>query len=76
MHEPRRAAERHAAGFHEAAESADLLLFQEAGKPGSRFRHVRGVLQLLLADSPAGQVRQETAQRRDDGQIDRPRLEL
>ena len=59
MHQPRRTAERHPAAVPEAAEPADLLLLQEAPQPGSGFRHVRGLLQLLLADPEAGQERSE-----------------
>ena len=32
------------------------MLLQEAAQPGSGLRHVRGLLQLLLADPQAGQV--------------------
>ena len=59
MHQARRAAERHATAVPEAAQPADLLLLQEAPQPGSGFRHVRGLLQLLLADPEAGQERTE-----------------
>ena len=41
--------------FHEAAQPADAMLLQEAAEPGSGFRHVRGLLQFLLADPEAGQ---------------------
>ena len=44
--------------FYEATQSPDALLLQETRKSRSRFRHVRGLLQFLLADPEAGQERQ------------------
>ncbi len=47
--------ERHPAFVYEAAQSVDAVLLKETGKLGSGLRHVRLLLQLLLADSQAGQ---------------------
>ena len=74
MHDPRRAAERHPAAVHEAAQPADLLLLQEAAEPGSGFWTVRGLLQLLLADPDARQEREAPADRCHDGWNRRARL--
>ena len=76
MHQPRRAAERHAAAFLEAAQPADLCFSKKLREPGSGFRHVRGLLQFLLADPDARQERQEAADGRDDGRDGRARLDV
>ena len=47
---------------------------EEAPQPGMCVRDVRGLLQLLLADSQAGQERQTPANRRDDGRACGTRL--
>ena len=75
-HEPRGTAEWHTAGVLEAAQPTDALLLQKAGEPGGSFRHVRLLLQLLLADPVAWEFRQETADRRHDGRVDRSHVEL
>ena len=46
-----------------------LLLLEEAPKPGSRLRHVRRLLQLLLANPQAGQERPAPANGCDDGRV-------
>lgn len=76
MHVARRAIERHATGFLEAAQSADAMLLEEAAEPGSGVRHVRRVLQLLLANPEAWQEWREAVERGHDGWNRRARLEL
>ncbi len=76
MHLARGAVERHATDVYEAAEPPHLLLLQEAPQLGSRFRHVRGPLQFLLAEPEARQERSEAGHGCYDGQAGWPRLEL
>ncbi len=42
--------------------------------PGGGFRHVRGLLQLLLAYPETGQERKEATHSRHNGQANRPSL--
>ncbi|MEX2139103.1 MAG: ATP-binding protein [Pirellulales bacterium] len=63
-------------GIPQAPEPPDAVLFKEAAEPGSSFRHVRGVLQLLLADATQGQQWQETPNGLYDGWTGGARLEL
>ncbi len=60
--------------FPEAPEPPHALLLEEAGKPRGGFRHVRRLLQLLLADPQAGQERPEAGHGCDDGRADRARV--
>ena len=62
--------------LYEAAEPFDALLLQEVGKPRGGFRDVLSILQLLLADSEAGQERNAPADRCDDGRDYRSSLEF
>ena len=52
------------------------MLLQEAGRPGSGFRHVRSLLQLPLADPDAGNERKEAPERCHDGEARRAGLGL
>ena len=76
MHLARRTLERHPAAFPQAAQPVDLLLQQESREPRGRVCHVRGVLQLLLANPGARNQREAAADGGHDGQDRRPRLEL
>ena len=76
MHVARRAFERHPAAFMKRLNRLTLCFSKKLENLEAAFAHVRGVVQLLLADPQAGQERKAATDRRDDGGVGRTCLEF